>query len=210
MKVSQDPDSKQPGDVAASASVVEELSGVPDETLVQRCVAGELPAWRSLHRLCYPVAAAFLRKLGTRDAELEDAVQEVFVQLYRYLPSFRQQAELKTWLYKLCVTEARRVRRRSKLTVVITRLLQQHAPDTAMPAATMTERSALERFQATLARMSEGERLVFVLYEMEGLPGKQIAEIANCPEATVWRRLHYARRSFREALEDGPLEIGPL
>jgi DNA-directed RNA polymerase specialized sigma24 family protein len=35
---------------------------------------------------------------------------------------------------------------------------------------------------------------------MEGLPGKQIAEIVKCPEATVWRRLHYARRTFRVAL----------
>ena len=62
-----------------------------------------------------------------------------------------------------------------------------------------------------LDQMTERERLVFVLYEFEGLPGKQIAEIANCPEATVWRRLHYARSTFRKALGHLPTEaVGNL
>ena len=44
---------------------------------------------------------------------------------------------------------------------------------------------------------------VFVLFEMEGVSGEQIARIVDCPVATVWRRLHYARQAFREALEAG-------
>lgn len=171
-----------------------------DDSLVRRCVAGERDAWRVFHSRYYPIAAAFLRKLGARDTELEDACQEVFLQLFRYLPSFRHQAELKTWLYRLCVTEARRVRRRSKITLAVSRLLLQQPQEELAPAATMSEASALERVRAALDKMNEGDRLVFVLFEMEGLPGKQVAEIAGCPEATVWRRLHYARRVFREQL----------
>jgi DNA-directed RNA polymerase specialized sigma24 family protein len=38
---------------------------------------------------------------------------------------------------------------------------------------------------------------------MEGLPGKRVAEIVDCPEATVYRRLHYARQTFRQALAAG-------
>jgi DNA-directed RNA polymerase specialized sigma24 family protein len=45
--------------------------------------------------------------------------------------------------------------------------------------------------------------LVFVLYELEGLSGKETAEIAGIPEATVYTRLHYARRTFRAALGEG-------
>jgi RNA polymerase sigma-70 factor (ECF subfamily) len=63
-----------------------------------------------------------------------------------------------------------------------------------------SEDLARKRIAQALATLPEGERVVFVLYEMEGLPGKQIAEIVKCPEPTVWRRLHYARRTFREAL----------
>jgi DNA-directed RNA polymerase specialized sigma24 family protein len=45
-----------------------------------------------------------------------------------------------------------------------------------------------------------------VLYEMEGVAGKQIASIVGCKEATLWRRLHYARQVFRQALEATEVE----
>jgi RNA polymerase sigma-70 factor (ECF subfamily) len=183
-----------------------------EDSLVHNCVTGDADAWRALHRRYYPVAMAFLRKLGTRDSDAEDACQDVFVELFRYLPTFRGQADLKTWLYRLCTTQARRVTRRSRVLRIIRDRLQQevnHEP--CIPAATATEATLLSRMSATLDRMNEGERLVFVLYEFEGLPGKQIAEIAQCPEATVWRRLHYARATFRKALGRWPVEaVGNL
>ena len=63
-----------------------------------------------------------------------------------------------------------------------------------------SEDAARRRIEQALSALSENERSVFVLYEMEGVAGKEIAEIVKCPEATVWRRLHYARRTFRQAL----------
>lgn len=172
-----------------------------EDSLVHSCVGGDAEAWRALHRRYYPVAIAFLRKLGSNEADIEDACQDVFVELFRYLPTFRGQADLKTWLYRLCVTQARRVRTRSRIMRVIRERLQSDMPpEPTVPAATMTESTMLKRVNTALDRMSEGDRLVFVLYEFEGLPGKQIATIADCPEATVWRRLHYARRIFRDAL----------
>jgi RNA polymerase sigma-70 factor (ECF subfamily) len=144
---------------------------------------------------------AFLRKLGAREQDIEDACQDVFVELFRYLPRFRGQADLKTWLYRLCVTQARRTRSRSRIMRVVRERLQSDSPaEPTVPPATMTESTMLRRVRHALDQMNEGERLVFVLYEFEGLAGKQIAEIADCPEATVWRRLHYARRIFRDVL----------
>src|SRR5262245_40483024 len=75
-----------------------------DAELLSRYVAGERAAARPLHAHYYPVAAAFLRKLGVRAEEIEDACQEVFLQFFRYLSSFRGDAELTSWLYRLCVT----------------------------------------------------------------------------------------------------------
>jgi RNA polymerase sigma-70 factor (ECF subfamily) len=194
--------------VAAEPSSVTQI----EDSLVRNCVAGDAEAWRALHRRYYPVAMAFLRKLGTRDADSEDACQDVFVELFRYLPSFRGQADLKTWLYRLCTTQARRVNHRSRvLRIIRDRLQQDGAQEPCVPAATATETTLLRRVNQALDQMNEGERLVFVLYEFEGLPGKQIADIAGCPEATVWRRLHYARATFRKALGHLPSEaVGNL
>jgi RNA polymerase sigma-70 factor (ECF subfamily) len=147
------------------------------------------------------VAVAFLRKLGAREGDVEDACQDVFVELFRYLPTFRGQADLKTWLYRLCVTQARRTRSRSRIMRVLRERLQSDCPpEPTIQPATVTESTMIKRINSALDKMNEGDRLVFVLYEFEGLPGKQIAAIADCPEATVWRRLHYARRQFRETL----------
>jgi RNA polymerase sigma-70 factor, ECF subfamily len=169
-----------------------------EDALLARCVSGDQGAWRDLYDAYYPVAGAFLRKLGVKDSELEDAAQEVFAQLFRYLPDFRGDAQLKTWLYKLCATQARRVRRGH----VVSKLLARwFSPDE--PCATgldFNEATASQRVQRSLERLNEGERLVFVLYELEGLSGEEVARIAGCPVPTVWRRLHYARRKFIENL----------
>src|SRR5688572_23722440 len=95
-----------------------------------RCVDGNRAAWRQLHRQYYPVAAAFLRKLGVQERDLDDACQEVFLQMFRYLPSFRGEADPKTWLYRLCITQARRARTRIRLRKALDLLLAR-SPEAA-------------------------------------------------------------------------------
>lgn len=171
-----------------------------ESRLIGDCADGDAAAWRELHRKYYPVASAFLRKLGVRDRDLEDAAQEVFLQVHKYLPRFRGEAELSTWLYRLCITQARHVRRRARVTETLLQILSLTPGDALVSSPSFSENAAKKRIEDALSALSETERSVFVLYEMEGIPGKQIAEILKCPEATVWRRLHYARQSFRRAL----------
>src|SRR6478735_7178649 len=176
-------------------------SGRINASLLDECIEGDESAWRLLHHLCYPRTAAFLRKLGVRELDLEDAAQDVFVQLFRYLPSFRREAELSTWLYRICISQARSVRRRKRVSQTLARLLSLGSAPTLVSTPSLPEAVVRRRVEAALSKMSEGDRTVFVLYEMEGVPGKRIAEIVDSPEASVWRRLHGARQVFRRALE---------
>jgi RNA polymerase sigma-70 factor, ECF subfamily len=169
--------------------------------LLDDCLEGDELAWRHLHRLCYPRAAAFLRKLGVSEGDLEDTAQEVFVQLFRYLPSFRREAELSTWLYRICISQARSVRRRQRVTQTLARLLSLGTAPMLVSTPSLPDAIVRRRVEAALSKMTEGDRTVFVLYEMEGVPGKRIAEIVDSPEASVWRRLHGARQIFKRALE---------
>lgn len=171
--------------------------------LVEDCSFGDEQAWRRFHRRYYPVAVAFLRKLGVRDTELEDAAQEVFLQVHKYLRRFRRESELSTWLYRLCVTQARQVRRRARVSGLLLRALALTPKADQISTPGLSESAARRRIEHALAALSDGERAVFVLYEMEGVSGKEIAEIVKCPEPSVWRRLHYARAKFRQALDSG-------
>lgn len=168
--------------------------------LTEKCVQGDERAWATLHREYFPIAVAFLRRLGVRPGDLEDATQEVFLQVFRYLPRFREEAELRTWLYQLCITQARRTRRTYYVKSILDQLLARGHSEPLVSTPSFSELAAQQRIEAALAELSDAERTVFVLYEMEGLPGKQIAEIVGAKEATVWRRLHYARRAFKAAL----------
>jgi RNA polymerase sigma-70 factor, ECF subfamily len=188
--------------VPATAQEISETTPRLDQMLVEQCVRGDQVAWRMLHRRYYPVVSAFLRKLGVRNTEVEDIAQELFIQVFRYLPSFRGEAQLKTWLYKLCISQARRARGRATLREQLRRLVQLAPEQVAPKSHSFTEADARSKIEAALSTMPEKQRTVFVLYEMENVPGKQIAEILECPQPTVWRRLHDARRSFEQALEN--------
>lgn len=198
MKVRAELDSKYrmlPAPISEAA-----LAGPPEAVLVGRCVAGDDRAWRELYRTHYTAAAAFLRKLGVRERDLDDAAQEVFAQLFRSLPQFRGEAQLRTWLYRLCATQARRLRRFRAVSAALSSLLGN--ADDAVTGQELPVELARRRVAVALDRLNEGERLVFVLYELEGLSGEEVAQIAGCPIATVWRRLHYARARFRGAIEE--------
>ncbi len=190
-------------EVERRAAVVPAPDAAEQAALVSRCISGEPGAWRALHGRYQPIVVAYLRRLGVRDPELEDACQDVFLQTFRYLPAFRGGATLPTWLYRLCVTQARKTRQRGRQAAAAREALEREtdlAPSGA--GAQMTERWATERVGAALEALTQGERLVFALFEIRGLAGKEIAEIAGCPVATVWRRLHEARQTFRAAIEE--------
>lgn len=177
--------------------------------LLTRCVRGEDQAWRDLHRDYHPVAARFLRRMGVLPGELDDACQEVFVQIFRYLARFEQRSDFKTWLYKLCLSQAGRVRRRRRLHTALDWLLGRGD----VPGTHELEWSAsqtAQRVRQVLERMKPMHQEVFVLFELEGVAGEQIARILRCRPATVRRRLHYARQEFETLLraeaaeEDNP------
>lgn len=173
-----------------------------DQALVNQCLDGDAQAWRSMCRRHYPGVAATLRKLGVRDFDIEDAAQEVFVEVFRYLPSFRGEAQLSTWLYRLCVNRAYHVRRRVRMREKLQRFLLLAPARVAPEPPGLGEAQARHKIEHALEALSEKQRAVFVLYELENVPGKKIAEILSCPEATVWTRLHEARRSFLAAMDD--------
>jgi RNA polymerase sigma-70 factor, ECF subfamily len=185
---------------AAAASPTGDWDDLESPLLLE-CVRGNSEAWRSLHFRYYPVTIAFLRKFGVGEADLEDASQEVFLQMHRYLPGFRGNAELKTWLYRLCITQARHLRRRRRLSEAVRAWFSLRPESASLSSPAFCEESARRRIQTALDSLREGDRLAVVLYDMEGLSGQQVAEILRCTQASLWRRLHYARKKFVEALE---------
>jgi RNA polymerase sigma-70 factor, ECF subfamily len=172
-----------------------------DAELVQRSVAGDHGAARELHRSYLRVAAAFLRSLGVRSEESEDACQEVFLQFFRYLPSFRGESEIRTWLFRLCVSEARRIRRRRRIGAALASMLRRQPLPASVPPATRSEATIQALVRQALDRMQPEQREAFLLFEVEGRTGREVAAIGGRSLPASFRRLYEAKRVFNEVLD---------
>lgn len=112
--------------------------------------------------------------------------------VYRSLGSFRGDARLSTWIYRIAARGAGRLVRRRKLHVLVSTLLMREPPPAdSSDVAEQTARVHL--LDGLLERLPPKKRLALVLFEIEGLPVEEIAKIAGCPTNTVWSRLHHAR-----------------
>jgi RNA polymerase sigma-70 factor (ECF subfamily) len=174
-----------------------------DAALIRRSLAGDRAAARDLHSEYTPIAMAFLRRLGTRAEDLEDACQEVFLRFFRYLSRFRGEAELKTWLFRLCVTEARRTRHRRMAAATVAALLRREPAARAVPPASWSEATIRAMVKRALVRMTPEQREAFILFEVEGRTGKEVARIAGQSLPSAFRRLYEAERVVRDTLGVG-------
>ena len=171
-----------------------------DAELIHRSVRGDERASRDLHRAYAPIATAFLRKLGIRRDEIDDAHQEVFLQFFRYLPGFRAEAELKTWLFRLCVSEARRTRRRRKSGTALGDRLRSQPANDVVPPASRSEETIQELVNRAVACMPPDQRQAFILFELDGLTGKEVAKIGGRSLPATLRRRYEAQRLVQETL----------
>jgi RNA polymerase sigma-70 factor (ECF subfamily) len=185
------------------------MKGVPDgdsvrrssdTELIHRSLGGDPMASRELHRRLASIATAFLRKLGIRDDESEDARQDVFLQFFRYLANFRGEADLKTWLFRLCVTEARRARQRRKVSAALAGLLRRQPANDAVPPARYTDATLQGLIEDALSRMAPDQRQAFILFELDGLTGKEVAKIGGHSLPATLRRRYEAQRLLQQTL----------
>ncbi len=177
-----------------------------DDDLVRRAQAGDASAFRALfveHRA--EVARLVQRMVGPR-ADLEDLVQEVFLQVHRSLDGFRGQSKFTTWLHRVTVNVVLMQRRsaRSRPVLVEDTATEGRPDGGAWPDEEAARRERVRAFYRLLDRLADKKRTVYVLHEIDGRSPADIAKIVGAPVLTVRTRLFYARRELAEMLRDEP------
>lgn len=147
----------------------------------------------ALFRAHAPYLWRVLRRLGMTEADAEDLCQEAFVVAHRNQASFRGDSSERTWLYGICVRLASDHRKKAHIRK---ERVQSTPPDSAMPAP---QHEAAENQQAkamldqALSVLDEERRAVFVLYEIEDMSLREIAECLGIPLQTAYSRLKSGR-----------------
>jgi RNA polymerase sigma-70 factor, ECF subfamily len=139
-----------------------------------------------------------LQRLGVRNADLEDLLQEVFVVVHRRLDHFEGQSQVSTWLFGICTRVVRHHRRLAWFRRVSLpgKLPDQRSERT--PEDEALQRCAVTELEQALSRLSPEHHAVFVLFEFEGKTCEEISELMAVPIGTTYSRLHAARRNFQK------------
>jgi len=130
----------------------------------------------------------------------EDVVQEVFITAWKRRHELDPNSNVRTWLYRVAVNHVRHQRRSAgRLNAFITRYTWLR-PTPPSPSADelLDRKDHAVMIQACVLKLSDKQREVFVLYELEELEGPDIARVLDIPINTVWSRLRLARARFRE------------
>lgn len=154
-----------------------------------------------------PYVMRFVRRMGIAPADVDDVVQDVFLAVHRGLASFERRSSLRTWVYGICVFTCSNHRDRAYRRREVPSEEAGAGPGTSDPERTLAADRALAALDEVLAALPVDQSSVFVLFEIEGLPMREVAAAAGCSKFTAYTRLYAARKRVRAALADhGPGE----
>jgi len=181
----------------------------PDAQLVERCLRGEGLAWEELVRRHTRRVFNICYRFTCNSAEAEDLSQDVFLRIYRTLPTYRAaQGAFPTWLASvtrnLLVDHYRRSRQEritDSIEDAMPQLEERHsAGRTPDKLALASELSA--QLQRALARLSPDLREAVILRDLQGLEYNEIQLVLEIPEGTVKSRINRGRLELARVLEE--------
>ena len=145
------------------------------------------------------VARTVYKVLGP-DADMEDVIQDVFIEVFRCIHKFEGKAKVTTWLYRVCVNVALQRLRKRKRRPEGYQLPEEEQPNYETPLRKLERKENNRKVYEILDTIAPKKRVVFVLHEIMGLQSREISELVQSNVLTVRTRLHYARKEFYKKL----------
>ncbi len=186
-----------------------------ERDLVERLKAGEAEAYEELIEAYAEMAYRVAYRILQDPQDAEDAMQEAFLTVYRRIDSFRGDAKFSTWLYRIATNAALdivRARQRKQGKDVIWDDTEEEGaplPDKIhpLPEEVLMRQETIALLERGLESLSPKLRAALVLYEIEGLSMKDVAEALGISESAAKVRVHRARLLLQEYLAQHVQEV---
>lgn len=168
-----------------------------DTTLIQRAIDGDERAMRQLWSQHAPHIDAVVRRLVGNADDAVDIAQEVWIQIFRALPTYRGDSQFGTWAHRIAVNRTlnalRRTRRLAKIETDIDEETAsvEHGSERALLASSIEDAAA---------RLSPGARTVFLMHDVEGYTHEEIAAELGITPGGSKSQLFKARAKLRKLL----------
>lgn len=171
----------------------------PDAKLA---AAGDIDAFEQIYRRYHQRVYAICLRMIRNVPQAEDLAQEVFVQVFRKIHTFRGDSSFSTWLHQLTVNHVlmyfRKPVVRSEQTTLDGEIPIQIARGSEHPGRmALVDRIALDE---AISQLAPGYRIVFILHDVEGYEHEQICQMLGCAVGTSKSQLHKARMRLRSLL----------
>lgn len=185
-----------------------------DSDLVEGIQAGRRDLYSNLVMRYQQALYNFGMKMCGHSSDAEDLVQETFLNVFRYMDTFRKETKFKNWLYRIAASVCIKKRRKSKFAPDRELSLDEFLPPdesavetqvprwAALPLDQVLNEELSRQLDSAVLDLPEKYRMVFVLRDIEGFSTEETARILNLTPANVKVRLHRARLFLREQLKD--------
>ena len=169
-----------------------------EQLTIRRAIEGDETALRSLWSRHAPHIDMVVRRLVGFDLDLaEDIAQEVWIQIFRALPSYRGDSQFSTWAHRIAVNRTLNALRRSRRLAAIETTVEEDTASVEMD----TERGFIAAsIETATAKLSPGARAVFVLHDVEGFTHEEIAQELGITSGGSKSQLFKARAKLRKLL----------
>ncbi|MFJ3876570.1 RNA polymerase sigma factor [Streptomyces sp. NPDC090077] len=166
----------------------------PDDRLIKAAQDGDVTSLTAVVMESQPHVRKFALSLCASPQDAEDAAQEALIILYRKIGTLRATGALASWMFRIVRNECLRQ----------VRLLAARADDagTAEPSAEEAVLRGLEarRIAAAVSALPRDQRQVLIMRDVQGLPGRTVADALGLSTAAMKSRLHRARATLRREL----------
>jgi len=185
---------------------------MPPEVILQRMLDGDTAAFRELYDLFYQRVYNTCLLYLQQVPEAEEAVQDVFLELYQSAAKFRADASLTTWIYRIAVNKCLdrlRYKQRQKRFAFLTSIFHRDTgellhdmPVPQHPGIVLEQKENTAVLYAAIRQLPDNQQTAFILKQAEGLPQKEIAQIMGVTEKAVEALLQRAKANLRQKLGD--------
>jgi RNA polymerase sigma-70 factor (ECF subfamily) len=179
------------------------IDQLTDEAVVERVRGGDTALYEILMRRNNQRLYRTIRAILRDDRDVEDVMQQAYIDAYLHLDQFRGTAKFATWLTRIAVNRALRSLRRGPelVTADETAVFERTAADRIDPEHEMYGHELKAVLESLIEQLPDPFRVVFVMREVEGLSTAETAACLEINEETVKTRLHRAKRLLREQLD---------
>jgi RNA polymerase sigma-70 factor (ECF subfamily) len=166
--------------------------------LIRRAISGDEPALRALWTRHAPHIDMVVRRLVGGDPDLAaDIAQEVWIQIFRALPSYRGDSQFSTWAHRIAVNRTLNALRKTRR---LANLETEVKEDSASVEPDHERTYIAQSIEDAAAKLSPGARTVFMLHDVEGYTHEEIAEELGITAGGSKSQLFKARAKLRKLL----------